>query len=51
MITSMEVIEHVQDKHTFLHSISKLLKPDGLLFLSTMAKTKQSYMEVIKIIN
>lgn len=39
MITSMEVIEHVIDKGTFLGSISKLVKPNGLVFLSTMAKS------------
>jgi len=43
----MEVIEHVSNKNIFIDSISSLLKPDGILFLSSMSKTTESFMKLI----
>lgn len=43
----MEVIEHVTNKNAFIDSISSLLKPNGILFLSTMSKTTESFLKLI----
>lgn len=43
----MEVIEHVENLPLFIESISKLLKPDGKLFLSSISKTYESYLKLI----
>ena len=39
VITAMEIIEHVNSPQIFISELSKLLKPGGMLFLSTMNKT------------
>ena len=39
IITSMEVIEHVNDAEEFVKTLQQLLKPNGLLFLSTINKS------------
>jgi 2-polyprenyl-6-hydroxyphenyl methylase/3-demethylubiquinone-9 3-methyltransferase len=46
-VISMEVVEHVADLESFLVSCCKLLKPGGLLFLSTLNRTLKSYMLAI----
>jgi ubiquinone biosynthesis O-methyltransferase len=43
VVCSLEVIEHVENKQLFLESLAGLLRPGGLLFLSTMNRTPQSY--------
>lgn len=43
IVTSFEVIEHINNPEFFIQELSKALKPDGLLFLSTMEKNMQAY--------
>ena len=47
VILNMEIIEHVEDVQFFLKSCSKLLKKNGLMFVSTINKTFKSYMFAI----
>jgi ubiquinone biosynthesis O-methyltransferase len=37
------VIEHVNDQRGFLHKCIKMLKPNGLFFLSSIAKTPEGF--------
>lgn len=46
-MTSFEVIEHVDNPNLFIRELSKALKPNGLLFLSTMEKNNTSYFFTI----
>ena len=46
-IVSLEVVEHVANAETFIQSLSKLLKPNGLLIMSTMNRTPKSYLYTI----
>lgn len=39
VVCSLEVIEHVADVPTFLRSLTPLVKPGGLLFLSSINRT------------
>ena len=43
----MEVLEHVDHPAAFLDTCSRLLKPNGHLFLSTMARTPLAYFLTI----
>ena len=43
VVCCSEVIEHVNHQKQFLHNCVKLLKPRGYLFVSSMAKTPESY--------
>ncbi|MBL8709935.1 MAG: bifunctional 2-polyprenyl-6-hydroxyphenol methylase/3-demethylubiquinol 3-O-methyltransferase UbiG [Rhodospirillaceae bacterium] len=43
VILAMEIIEHVADVDAFIAALSRLLKPNGLLFLATMSRTAKSY--------
>ena len=47
VVCSLEVIEHVEDKSVFLGSLAALLRPGGLLFLSTINRTPHSYAVAI----
>ena len=47
VILNMEIVEHVEDVSFFLHSCSKLLKKDGLMFVATLNKTLKSYIFAI----
>lgn len=42
VITALEVIEHVPDPLDFLQTLSSLLEPGGMLFISTLNRTPQS---------
>jgi 2-polyprenyl-6-hydroxyphenyl methylase / 3-demethylubiquinone-9 3-methyltransferase len=44
LITALEVIEHVADVDSFLTALVKLLKPDGLLIMSTLNRTPKSFL-------
>ena len=44
VITALEIIEHVADPAGFIATLASLLEPGGLLFLSTLNRTPQSYL-------
>jgi 2-polyprenyl-6-hydroxyphenyl methylase/3-demethylubiquinone-9 3-methyltransferase len=43
VITALEVIEHVPDPQGFLNDLARLLEPGGLVFISTLNRTAQSF--------
>ncbi|HDV7283210.1 TPA: bifunctional 2-polyprenyl-6-hydroxyphenol methylase/3-demethylubiquinol 3-O-methyltransferase UbiG [Mannheimia haemolytica] len=47
VITCMEMLEHVPDPLSIVQSCKALLKPDGVLFFSTINRTFKAYMLVI----
>ncbi|TPX32283.1 hypothetical protein SmJEL517_g04570 [Synchytrium microbalum] len=47
VVCALEIIEHVSDRHLFLQSCAQLLKPNGLLFVSTINRTPISYFLTI----
>lgn len=47
VITALEIIEHVDDPQDFIRKCSDLLKPGGLLFISTLNRTWKSYLFAI----
>lgn len=47
IIISLEVIEHTENHIQFLNDLNSKLNKNGLLFLSTINKTKQSYIQAI----
>ncbi|QGM80461.1 bifunctional 2-polyprenyl-6-hydroxyphenol methylase/3-demethylubiquinol 3-O-methyltransferase UbiG [Otariodibacter oris] len=47
VITCMEMLEHVPDPLSVISSCQKLLKPNGVLFLSTINRTLKAYALVI----
>ncbi len=44
VITALEVIEHVPDPAAFVGVLVNLLEPGGLLFLSTLNRTRRSFL-------
>jgi len=46
-VTALEVIEHVEGQKDFVVTLSKLVKPGGLLFLATIDRTMKSYLLAI----
>lgn len=46
-ITCLEMLEHVEDFEQILLQISKMLKPGGRLFVSTLDRTPRSFIEAI----
>jgi 2-polyprenyl-6-hydroxyphenyl methylase/3-demethylubiquinone-9 3-methyltransferase len=44
VITALEVIEHVPDPAAFVATLAALLAPGGILFLSTLNRTPQSFL-------
>lgn len=47
VITCMEMLEHVPDPQSIIQSCQQLLKPDGILFFSTINRTLKAYALVI----
>lgn len=47
VVLAMEIVEHVADVDAFLAAISALVKPNGLLFMSTLNRTAKSYAMAI----
>ncbi|AAP96505.1 bifunctional 3-demethylubiquinol 3-O-methyltransferase/2-polyprenyl-6-hydroxyphenol methylase [[Haemophilus] ducreyi] len=47
VVTCMEMLEHVPDPLSVIQSCKALLKPDGVLFLSTINRTLKAYMLVV----
>lgn len=45
IITCMELLEHVPDPTLIIHACRKLLKPNGLLFLSTINRSLTAYLK------
>ena len=43
-VVSLEVIEHVEDRDAFLAALAGLVKPGGLVFLSTLNRTARSFL-------
>ena len=43
IVTCLEMLEHVPDPASIITSASRLLKPDGLLFLSTINRNPKSF--------
>jgi 2-polyprenyl-6-hydroxyphenyl methylase / 3-demethylubiquinone-9 3-methyltransferase len=43
VVLALEIVEHVADVDLFLTSCGKLVKPGGLLFLSTLNRTAKAY--------
>jgi 2-polyprenyl-6-hydroxyphenyl methylase/3-demethylubiquinone-9 3-methyltransferase len=44
LITALEIAEHVADLDSFLGSVTSLLKPNGLLIMSTLNRTPKSFL-------
>ena len=47
VILSMEVVEHVSDVNFFIEKCSKLVKKNGIVFISTINKNLKSYVFAI----
>ena len=47
VVLALEIIEHVSDISLFYDSITQLVKPNGLLILSTLNRTAKSYAMAI----
>ena len=43
----LEVLEHVSNQRAFIQNLLKLLKPAGILILSTINRTIKSYAQTI----
>lgn len=47
IVFALEIVEHVADVEAFLAAVSALVKPGGLLFMSTLNRTMKSYATAI----
>ncbi|WP_426957178.1 bifunctional 2-polyprenyl-6-hydroxyphenol methylase/3-demethylubiquinol 3-O-methyltransferase UbiG [Muricoccus radiodurans] len=43
-VTALEVIEHVADRDAFLAALARLVRPGGMVFLSTLNRTPRSFL-------
>ncbi len=44
IVTALEIIEHVENPDLFVSSCARLVKPDGLLFVSTLNRTPKAFL-------
>lgn len=44
VVLALEIIEHVQDPQAFVESVSKLVKPGGLVIFSTLNRNPKSFL-------
>jgi 2-polyprenyl-6-hydroxyphenyl methylase/3-demethylubiquinone-9 3-methyltransferase len=44
VVTALEVIEHVPDPAAFVRILSRLLEPEGVLVMSTLNRTRRSWV-------
>lgn len=47
MVTALEIVEHVADPASFMASLYDLLKPGGLLIMSTLNRTPKAWLMAI----
>ena len=47
VVLAMEIVEHVADPAEFVKSLQALLKPDGILIMSTLNRNTKSYLAAI----
>ncbi len=47
MVAALEIIEHVDEPAEFLQTLKKLLKPDGIMILSTLNRNIRSWLMAI----
>lgn len=44
VVTALEIVEHVADVSSFMKALCKIVKPGGLLIMSTLNRTPKSYL-------
>lgn len=47
IVTCMEMMEHVPDPSSIIRACAKLVKPDGMVFFSTINRNTKSYLHAI----
>ncbi|RMF09880.1 MAG: bifunctional 2-polyprenyl-6-hydroxyphenol methylase/3-demethylubiquinol 3-O-methyltransferase UbiG [Alphaproteobacteria bacterium] len=47
MVTALEIVEHVADPASFVKSLGQLVKPGGLLIMSTLNRTSKAFLMAI----
>lgn len=47
VVTCMEMLEHVPDPASVIRACAKLVKPDGMVFFSTIHRNPKSYLHAI----
>ncbi|XXQ68149.1 bifunctional 2-polyprenyl-6-hydroxyphenol methylase/3-demethylubiquinol 3-O-methyltransferase UbiG [Neisseriaceae bacterium B1] len=47
VVTCMEMLEHVPDPASIIRACAKLVKPDGMVFFSTINRNPKSYVHAI----
>lgn len=47
IVLALEIIEHVADAQSFIDSCATLVKPGGLIVMTTLNRTPQSYLKAI----
>ena len=47
VVTCMEMMEHVPDPAAIVQACAKLVKPDGMVFFSTINRNPKSYLHLI----
>lgn len=47
VVLCLEIIEHVSDPEIFIKAVTRLMKPEGILIVSTINRTTLSYLQTI----